>query len=65
VIWHACRRRPPAVAQARRRLRIAGVICAVAFLFALVPQRDIPIGAPFGALVALTIALALDRRNVR
>ena len=63
VVWHACRRTQPSLAQARRRLRIAGVFCALGVVFALIPQRDIPIGAPFGALVALTIALAVDRRR--
>ena len=63
VVWHACRRRPPSPERVRRGLKITGGLLGISFLFALVPQRDIPIGLPFGILAALTIALVLDRQR--
>lgn len=60
-LWHVYRRTSPTIAQDRRRVWIAGVFLAMGFVLVMIPQRDIPTGAPFGALVTLTGALALGR----
>lgn len=62
TLWRGLRT-PPTPAQTRRRLQLAGVGLAVGLALVLIPQRDIPIGAPFGLLVAWVGAVFLDRRE--
>lgn len=57
-------RRLPTLNQARRRVRVAGMFVVAGLALALSSQRDIPIAAPFGVLVALTITFSLDRRRL-
>lgn len=62
TFWRAYRTLPTS-AQTRRRLQLAGVGLAVGLALVLIPQRDIPIGAPFGIMVAWAGALLVDRRE--
>ena len=61
VLWRDLRT-PPTRAQTRRRLWVASAGLVVGLVLVLIPQRDIPIGAPFGLVVAWFGALLLDRR---
>lgn len=62
VLWLGLRT-PPTPAQTRRRLQVASVALALGLALVLLPQRDIPVAAPFGLLVAWAGALILDRRE--
>ena len=62
TFWRAFRKLPTPE-QTRRRLQLAGVGLAVGLVLVLIPQRDIPIGAPFGIMVVWAGALLLDRRE--
>lgn len=62
TVWRSFRT-PPPPGQTRRRLQLAGVGLAVGLALVLIPQRDIPVAAPFGLLVAWAGALFLDRRE--
>ena len=56
TLWRSFRT-PPTHEQTRRRLQLASVGLAVGLALVLIPQRDIPLGAPFGLLVAWAGAL--------
>ena len=62
VLWRGLRT-PPTPQQTRRRLQVASVALTLGLALMLIPQRDIPVGAPFGLLVAWAGALILDRRE--
>lgn len=64
TLWRSFRT-PPTPAQTWRRLQLASVGLAVGFALVLIPQRDIPLAAPFGLLVAWSGAVFLDRRERR
>lgn len=62
TLWRDLRT-PPTPQQTQRRLSLASVLFAVGLALVLI-QRDIPVGAPFGLLVAWMGALLLDWRRV-
>ena len=51
TLWRGLRT-PPTPTQTRRRLQMASVGLVVGLVLVLIPQRDIPVGAPFGILLA-------------
>lgn len=62
TLWRGLRT-PPTSAQTRRRLQVASVGLGLGLLLVLIPQRDIPLGGPFGMWVAWFGSLWLDRRS--
>lgn len=62
TFWRAFRTLPTPE-QTRRRLQVVSIGLVVGLILVLIPQRDIPVGAPFGILVAWAGALILDRRE--